>query len=47
MAYLWMMTIGFVICLGLIGGTLMFFISGALKPEDANVIDLLDTRKEE
>lgn len=46
MAYLWMMTIGFVFCLGLIGGTLMFFISAALKQEDANKIDLLDTKKQ-
>ena len=47
MAVLWMMTIGFVICLGLIGGTLMYFISAALKPEDATQIDLIDTRTEE
>lgn len=46
MASLWMMTIGIIICLGIAGGTLLFFISSALKKEDANRIDLLDTSKE-
>lgn len=47
MGYLWVMTIGFVICLGLIGGTLLFFIRSAFNYDDASRIDLLDTKNEE
>lgn len=45
MGYLWVMTIGFVICLGLMGGTLMFFIRSAFNYDDVSRIDLLDTEK--
>ncbi|WP_213372564.1 hypothetical protein [Mesobacillus boroniphilus] len=47
MGYLWVMTIGFVICLGLIGGTLMFFIASSFNLDDASRIDLLDTKRDE
>ncbi len=47
MGYLWVMTIGYVICLGLAGGTLMFFITSAFDFDDASRIDLLDTREKE
>ncbi|WP_176167192.1 hypothetical protein [Mesobacillus jeotgali] len=47
MGYLWVMTIGFVICLGLVAGVLMFFITSAFDFDDASRIDLLDTREEE
>ncbi|MBT2637762.1 hypothetical protein J7E37_07435 [Bacillus sp. ISL-39] len=45
MGYLWVMTIGFVICLGIIGGMLMFFITSAFNYDDASRIDLLDTER--
>ncbi|WP_170169131.1 hypothetical protein [Mesobacillus subterraneus] len=47
MGYLWVVTIGFVICLGLVGGILLYFISTAFNLNDASSIDLLDRRKEE
>jgi hypothetical protein len=47
MGYLWVMTIGFVICLGLVGGILLYFISTAFNLKDASRIDLLDSRKKE
>jgi hypothetical protein len=47
MGYLWIMTIGFAICLGLVGGILMFFITSGLNFEDASRIDLLDSKKQE
>lgn len=47
MGYLWVMTIGFVICLGLVGGTLLYFISTAFNLNDASRIDLLDSKKTE
>ncbi|WLR54342.1 hypothetical protein LC048_18135 [Mesobacillus subterraneus] len=47
MGYLWVMTIGFVICLGLVGGFLLYFISTAFNLKDASHIDLLDTKKDE
>jgi hypothetical protein len=47
MGYLWVMTIGFVICLGLVGFGFMYFILSSFNLEDASRIDLHDTRKEE
>lgn len=47
MGYLWVITIGFVICLGLAGGTLLYFISTALNVNDASQVDLLDTDRKE
>ncbi|MGV2940346.1 hypothetical protein AB5I83_12190 [Mesobacillus sp. LC4] len=47
MGYLWVMTIGFVICLGLMGGTLMFFIRSAFNYDDVSRVDLLDSKREE
>ncbi|WP_175596887.1 hypothetical protein [Bacillus sp. MRMR6] len=39
MAGLWVTTIGFVICLGIVGGTLVYFLRGALNSEDSTRID--------
>ncbi|MFT9598526.1 hypothetical protein [Mesobacillus sp.] len=47
MGYLWVMTIGFVICLGLVGSILLYFISTAFNLNDSSRIDLLDSRKKE
>ena len=47
MAYLWVMTIGFSICLGLMGGAMMYFIFSSMDFDDASRIDLLDTRNED
>lgn len=47
MGYLWVMTIGFSICLGLMGGALMYFIFSSLNVDDASRIDLLDSRTED
>jgi hypothetical protein len=47
MGYLLVMTIGFSICLGLMGGALMYFIFSSMDFDDANRIDLLDTRKDD
>jgi hypothetical protein len=47
MGYLWVMTIGFVICLGIVGCGFMYFILSSFNLEDASQIDLHDTRKEE
>lgn len=47
MGYLWVMTLGFAICLGLVGGTLIYFITSALDTDDSSRIDLHDTKKEE
>ncbi|MBT2693948.1 hypothetical protein [Bacillus sp. ISL-55] len=47
MGYLWVMTIGFVICLGFVGGILLYFISTAFNLNDASRVDLLDTRQKE
>ncbi|OLS33637.1 hypothetical protein BTR25_24770 [Bacillus sp. MRMR6] len=38
-AGLWVTTIGFVICLGIVGGTLVYFLRGALNSEDSTRID--------
>jgi hypothetical protein len=47
MGYLWVMTIGFSICLGLLGAVLMYFIFSSIDLDDASKVDLLDTRKED
>jgi hypothetical protein len=47
MGYLWVMTIGFVICLGFVGGILLYFISTAFNLNDASRIDLLDSKKDQ
>jgi hypothetical protein len=39
LAYLWTVTVGFLICLGLICGGFIFFLRTALNPEDATIID--------
>ncbi|NMD69841.1 hypothetical protein HHO41_06040 [Bacillus sp. DNRA2] len=47
MANLWIMTIGFVICLGLAGGTLFLLLRTVLNREDSIRIDLQDSPKDE
>ncbi|MEH7253102.1 MULTISPECIES: hypothetical protein [Bacillaceae] len=39
MAIWWITSIGFVICLGFVGGTIFYFLRGTLHSEDANRID--------
>ncbi|MGA9228316.1 MAG: hypothetical protein WB217_18345 [Mesobacillus sp.] len=47
MGYLWVMTIGFVICLGMAGVAFMYGIFSSFNMDDASRIDLLDTRNED
>ncbi|WP_318508995.1 hypothetical protein [Bacillus sp. T3] len=47
MAYLWVLTFGFVLCLGMAGGTLFYFIRSSLDTRDANKIDLIDSPKKQ
>ncbi|MED3625208.1 MULTISPECIES: hypothetical protein [Neobacillus] len=39
----WILTIGFLSCLGLLGGTLVYFLKQALHSEDATRIDKIHT----
>ncbi|MDP4161727.1 MAG: hypothetical protein Q8906_02505 [Bacillota bacterium] len=39
MAYLWMMTIGFLICLGLLFGVFLYVLRSTLDTEDSKRID--------
>lgn len=47
MGYLLVMTIGFVICLGMMGAAFMYFIFSSFNLEDAIRIDLHDTKNED
>lgn len=47
MALLWIMTIGFVLCLGMVGGSLFFLLRSILNREDSTRIDLHDSPKQE
>jgi hypothetical protein len=47
MAGLWVTTIGFVICLGIVGGTLVYFLRGALHSEDSTRIDQVKSENDE
>ncbi|MEH7441300.1 hypothetical protein V7201_03105 [Bacillus sp. JJ1122] len=47
MGYLWVMTIGFVICLGMAGAAFMYGIFSSFNLDDASTIDLHDTRNED
>lgn len=42
MAGLWVLTGGFVLCLGLVGGVLFYYLLGALNSEDSTTVDLID-----
>jgi hypothetical protein len=39
MAGWWVTAIGFIICLGIVGGTLVYFLRGTLNTEDSTRID--------
>jgi hypothetical protein len=39
MAIWWVTTIGFILCLGFVGGTIFHFLSQGLHSEDAKRID--------
>ncbi|WP_174733658.1 hypothetical protein [Mesobacillus harenae] len=41
MANLFVTTLGFVICLGLVGGVFVYFVKSALNSEDSSRIDPL------
>lgn len=43
MAVWWVTTIGFVICLGIAGGTFVHFLRRALDTEDSTRIDKIKT----
>ncbi|WP_187119006.1 hypothetical protein [Bacillus marasmi] len=45
MAYLWIMTIGFILCLGMVGGSLFFLLRSILNSDDSTRIDLHDSTK--
>ncbi|MDF2903267.1 MAG: hypothetical protein K0S25_905 [Bacillus sp. (in: firmicutes)] len=45
MAYLWVETIGFVICLGIVGGVFFSGIKSAVNPQDSTRIDMHDSPK--
>lgn len=45
MAFLWIMTIGFILCLGMVGGTLFYFLHSVLNREDSTRVDLHDSPK--
>jgi hypothetical protein len=39
MAEWWVTSIGFIICLGLVGGIIVYFLRGTLNSEDSTRID--------
>ncbi|WP_180955537.1 MULTISPECIES: hypothetical protein [Bacillus] len=41
MAEMWVITVGFIICLGLFGGMFVYFLKSALNTEDSKRIDRL------
>jgi hypothetical protein len=41
MAIWWITTFGFLLCLGFVGGIIMYSLKGALDPHDASRIDPL------
>ncbi|CAH2717400.1 hypothetical protein BACCIP111895_04592 [Neobacillus rhizosphaerae] len=43
----WVTTIGFILCLGFVGGTIFHFLRGTLNSEDAVRIDKINGDKEE
>jgi hypothetical protein len=46
MAYWWTVTIGMVICLGIVGGIMVHFLRNALNSDDAKRIDQLPVEKD-
>jgi hypothetical protein len=46
MAYLWIVTIGMVLCLGMVGCLMFFSIRSAMNIEDATRVDKIDSTKE-
>ncbi|WP_173719800.1 hypothetical protein [Bacillus massilinigeriensis] len=46
MAGMWITVIGFVICLGVVGGTLFHYLRSAMNTEDSTRIDRLKESKE-
>lgn len=46
MAIWWITTIGFVLCLGFIGGIMFYGLKGALRSEDSTYIDPLPKEKD-
>ncbi|PEQ84790.1 hypothetical protein CN481_22340 [Bacillus sp. AFS006103] len=41
----WITTIGFVLCLGFVGGTFFHFLRNSLDSEDAKRVDKIDSDK--
>ncbi|WP_169802758.1 hypothetical protein [Neobacillus soli] len=47
MTAIWLVTtIGFVLCLGFVGGTIFYFLREALNSEDASRIDPINSGKD-
>ncbi|MCM3765019.1 hypothetical protein [Neobacillus niacini] len=46
MALWWTMTFGLVLCLGIVGGTMVHFLRNALDSDDAKRIDKLPVDKD-
>ena len=47
MAILWITVIGFIICLGLVGGVFIYFLRGALPSDDSKRIDPIKTENDD
>jgi hypothetical protein len=47
MAIWWVTTIGFILCMGFVGGTLFHFLSQTLNSEDSTRIDPIKDESEE
>ncbi|CAM3911229.1 hypothetical protein [Mesobacillus zeae] len=45
MAYWWVVTIGMLLCLGLSGGVLFYFISSGLDSNDSTRVDTFNQEK--
>lgn len=46
MGLLWVTTVGFSICLGIVGGVLIYFLRRGLEPDDSRRIDPLPKDQE-
>jgi hypothetical protein len=46
MAVWWITTFGLVLCLGFIGGTIIYGIKGALHSDDSTIVDPLPKEKD-
>lgn len=47
MAIWWITTIGIILCLGFVGGILVYGLKGALHSKDSKLVDPLPNEKED